>query len=150
MRWTSDARLREETEMSGIEEYVQRDWNLFVDREHGPLAFRMILQPLVAAALAVRSGRRDAREERPPFGWTLVTNSSQRHELMKEAWADVGRLYVLAVVMDVIYQVIVFGTVHILQSLVVAAILAFPTYVILRGLTNRVARGGGPWGGASQ
>jgi hypothetical protein len=52
--------------------------------------------------------------------------------------------------MDVIYQIIVFGTVHILQSLVVAAILAFPTYVIVRGLTNRVARGVGPSGGASQ
>jgi hypothetical protein len=132
-----------------LEDQLARDWNLFVSREHGPLAFRMILQPLVAAALAIRSGRRDAREGRRPFGWTLVTDSSRRHGLMKEAWADVGRLYIVAVVMDIIYQVIVFGTVHVLQSLIVAAILAFPTYVIVRGVTNRIVQGIGGGTGAS-
>jgi hypothetical protein len=68
-----------------LEDQLARDWNLLVSREHGPLAFRMILQPLVAAALAIRSGRRDAHEGRRPFGWTLVTDSSRRHGLMKEA-----------------------------------------------------------------
>jgi hypothetical protein len=51
--------------------------------------------------------------------------------------------------MDIIYQVIVFGTVHVLQSLIVAAILAFPTYVIVRGVTNRIVQGIGGGNGAS-
>lgn len=124
-----------------LEDFLGRDWAMLVTRERGPLGFRMILQPLVAAVLAIRAGRRDARNGRRPFGWMLLTNASQRTVLMKESWQDVGRLYGLAVLTDVIYQVLVFRTVHVLQALVVAAILAFPTYLLLRGLTNRVVRG---------
>jgi hypothetical protein len=129
-----------------LEDYLARDWAMLVGREHGPLGFRMILQPLVAAALAIRAGRRDAKNGRKPFGWALITDSSQRHGLLKEGWRDVGRLYGLAVVVDGIYQVLVFGTVHVFQALIVAAILAFPTYVILRGATNRIVRGVGTRG----
>lgn len=124
-----------------LEDFLGRDWAMLVTRERGPLGFRMILQPLVAAVLAIRAGRRDARNGRRPFGWMLLTNASQRTVLMKESWQDVGRLYGLAVLTDVIYQVLVFRTVHVLQALAVAAILAFPTYLLLRGLTNRVVRG---------
>ena len=123
-----------------LEDFLGRDWAMLVTRERGPLGFRMILQPLVAAVLAIRAGRRDARNGRRPFGWMLLTNASQRTVLMKEGWQDVGRLYGLAVLIDVIYQMLVFRTVHVLQALAVAAILAFPTYLLLRGLTNRVVR----------
>lgn len=35
--------------MTGLEDYLLRDWAMLTGREHGPLAFRMVLQPLVAA-----------------------------------------------------------------------------------------------------
>lgn len=127
-----------------LEDILARDWAMLVGREHGPLGFRMILQPLVAAALGIRAGRRDAKMSRKPFGWTLVTDSSQRHVLMKEGWQDVGRLYALAVIIDLAYQVIAFRTVHVFQALIVAAILAFPTYILVRSVTNRVVRGLNP------
>jgi hypothetical protein len=126
--------------MNGIEEYLLRDWHMLVGREHGPLSFRMVLQPLVGAALAIRPGLQDARGGRRPFGWTLVTEASERNALMREGWKDVRQLFVVAITMDVIYQIIVFHTVYPIQALVVAAILAIPTYVFTRGLTNRISR----------
>jgi hypothetical protein len=124
--------------MNGIEEYLLRDWHMLLGREHGPLSFRMVLQPLVAAALAIRPGLQDARAGRRPFGWTLVTEASERNALMREGWKDVRQLFAVAITMDVIYQIIVFHTVYPIQALVVAAILAIPTYVFTRGLTNRI------------
>jgi hypothetical protein len=135
--------------MNGIEDYFLWDWHMLVGREHGPLSFRMVLQPLVAAALAIRPGLQDARAERRPFGWTLVTEASERNALMREGWKDVRRLFAVAVAMDVIYQIIVFHTLYPIQALVVAAILAIPTYVFTRGLTNRFARRAGSRGGTS-
>jgi hypothetical protein len=135
--------------MNGIEEYLLRDWHMLVGREHGPLSFRMVLQPLVAAALAIRPGLQDARGGRRPFGWTLVTEASERNALMREGWKDVRRLFAVAITMDVIYQIIVFHNVYPIQALVVAAILAIPTYVFTRGLTNRLARRAGSRNGTS-
>lgn len=116
---------------------------MLVGREHGPLAFRMVLQPLVAAVLAVRAGLRDASVGRPAFGWTFVTDPGQRRTLAREGWGDVGRLFTVAAAIDVIYQVIVFHWIYPIQSLVVAAILAIPSYFLVRGLANRIARGSG-------
>lgn len=126
--------------MNGLEEALQRDWYLLYIREHGPLAFRMILQPTVAAALAIRSGLRDAREGNRPFAVALAADPTRRRHLLRGLWEDIGRLFLIAVAVDVIYQIIVFRTVYPVQALVVAALLALPTYVVARGLTNRVAR----------
>jgi len=43
--------------------------------------------------------------------------------------------------MDVIYQAIVFKTFYPDQALVVALVLAFVPYVIIRGVTARISRG---------
>jgi hypothetical protein len=69
--------------------------------------------------------------------------------LLREGWGDVGRLFVVAIVIDVIYQLMVFRTVYPGQSLIVAAVLAFPTYFIGRGLANRIASGLGRGPGGS-
>ena len=132
--------------MMAIEDLLQRDWNMLVGREHGPLAFRIVVQPLVSAGLAIRAGLRDARGGRPPFGWSVATRSGQRKGLVREGWTDVGRLFFAAVIIDVIYQIIVFRAIYPGQALIVAAFLAIPTYVVVRGLSNRLAGslGSGP------
>ena len=102
--------------------------------------FRLILQPLVASALAIRSGLRDAREGKPAFFWAALTDPEARPELLHHGWKDVGKVFIFAVVLDVIYQVIVFHTVFPIQAFIVAVVLAIVPYVVLRGLTNRIAR----------
>jgi hypothetical protein len=38
-----------------------------VDRFSGPMKFRLVLQPLMAAFFAIRSGLKDAKSGKPPF-----------------------------------------------------------------------------------
>jgi hypothetical protein len=53
---------------------------------------------------------------------------------------DIGKLFLAAIAIDLIYQVYVLRWFHPGQALIVAIILAFPAYIVLRGLTNRIAR----------
>jgi hypothetical protein len=56
----------------------QRMWSDLIDRPSGPMAFRFILQPSMAAITATRDGLRDARTERSPYLWTIVRQSEER------------------------------------------------------------------------
>ena len=111
-----------------------------VDRVGGPMTFRIILQPLMATLLAVRAGLKDARENQPPYFWTLLTDSSQRVDLIRHGWKAVGRVFILAVIMDLIYQWIVVQWFYPLETLIVAIMLAVVPYLFIRGPVNRLAR----------
>ena len=47
-----------------MDELLKQFWPDLIDRLHGPLTFRLILQPLSAALIACRAGLRDARAGR--------------------------------------------------------------------------------------
>jgi hypothetical protein len=123
-----------------MEDYFRRVWEELIGREHGPLTFRLILQPLTAAFLAIRAAVRDAREGRPAYGWALVTDRDRRRALLREGWREVAKVFVVAVVIDLIYEIIVFHKIYPGQSLIVAAILALLPYPVIRGLVNRILR----------
>ena len=74
-----------------MEEMIVRAWTNIASRVGGPMTFRIVLQPLMAALLAVIAGLRDARENRPPYLWTLLTDPSQRVDLLRHGWKAVGR-----------------------------------------------------------
>ncbi|MCX7300386.1 MAG: hypothetical protein NTX73_08425 [Rhodobacterales bacterium] len=107
---------------------------------HGPLAFRLILQPLLAAALGVRAGLQDAKTGRPPLLERLGNGATARRRVLREGWADIGRLFIIAVVADLAYQLIANQQIHPGQGLVAALVLAVPAYILTRGPTNRIAR----------
>jgi len=109
-------------------------------RVGGPMTFRIILQPLMASIFAFRDGYKDARENRPPYLWTIITVPSQRGGLIRDGWAAVGRVFILAIVMDVIYQLIVVGWIYPLELLIIAVLLAVVPYLVLRGPVNRLVR----------
>ncbi|MDB6111095.1 MAG: hypothetical protein JWR69_2845 [Pedosphaera sp.] len=109
-------------------------------RFHGPLSFRIIIQPLVAIVLAIRAGLKDARAGRPAFGWALVTDSAHRSQLLRESWNDVAMVFIAAVIIDLIYEIIVLRRIYLGQSLIVATTLALVPYMVIRGPVNRIAR----------
>ena len=113
--------------------------NVF-SRIGGPMTFRIIFQPSMAALLGVIAGFRDARENRPPYFWTLFTDSSQRVDLIRQGWKAIARVFVLAVIMDLIYQLIVLRWIYPLELLIVAAGLAIVPYLLIRGPVNRLVR----------
>ena len=54
-----------------------------VGRVYGPMSFRLIIQPLMAAIFAFRDGRKDAREGKVPYFWALFTSPEHRRELLR-------------------------------------------------------------------
>jgi len=119
-------------------------WTRFIHdligRVTGPMKFRLVLQPLMAAFFAFRDGLKDAKAGNPPYFWALASGSSQREAMIKNAWKSVGRVFLLAVVLDVVYQIIVRRFVYPGETIVVAFVLAIVPYLILRGLVTRFAR----------
>jgi len=110
-----------------------------IDRLHGPFSFRFVLQPVMAALYAVRDGVLDAYAGKPAFFWDVLTKPGRRAQLAT-AWHRVLRVIVLGVVMDVLYQLIVFKTIYLVQLVVIVLGLAFVPYVLLRGPVNRIAK----------
>jgi len=123
-----------------VEEILTRAWDQLLGRLFGPLSFRFMLQPAVAAVLAVRVGLADARAGRPPYLRALLVSGPTRSELLRHAWRDVGKVFIVAVVIDAIYQIGVLRFFYPLQAIIVAAVLAFVPYVVVRGLAMRAAR----------
>ena len=111
-----------------------------VARLGGPLHFRFYFQPLMAVVFAAIDGRRDARVGRPPYSWTLLTQTGQRLELMRLGWRSVGKVFILALLLDAIYQVRVSHSFYPGEALIVALALAVVPYLLLRGTVNRLAR----------
>ncbi|HTI83012.1 MAG TPA: hypothetical protein VL614_21380 [Acetobacteraceae bacterium] len=118
----------------------QRIWHDLVERPEGPLSFRFILQPLMAVVSAILDGLRDARTIRSPFFRALIFEPQHRMARLVEALNAIARIILLGLVMDIIYQVIVFKRFYPVEAVIVALLLAVVPYVVLRGLITRAAR----------
>jgi hypothetical protein len=128
-------------------ETFQRIWEDLVARPSGPLALRFLLQPAVASILAIRDGLKDAREGRSPYFWTVVSNPAERRSRLNEGLRATGKVIILALILDAIYQVFQFGRFYPGEAIIVAILLGFLPYLILRGPVARIARRVG-WRGA--
>ena len=109
-------------------------------RVSGPMKFRLVLQPAMAAFFAIRSGLADAKAGKSPYFWGLIWNPGQRTEMLKEGWKSVGRVFILAVALDVVYQIIVLHFVYPGETVIVAFLLAIVPYLLIRGPVTRLAR----------
>lgn len=75
-----------------MQELLTRVWDMLIGREHGPLAFRLVIHPMVGAVLAIRAWVKDARAGRAPNRWAILTDPIRRDELLRESGHDVARL----------------------------------------------------------
>lgn len=119
---------------------LTRIWEDLVGRLHGPMTFRLLLQPTMALIFAVRDGMKDARLGHPAYFWALFTQKEYRREMLRDGWKSIARVFILGIVMDIIYQLIVFRWVYPFEVLIVAVTLAILPYLFLRGPVNRIAR----------
>jgi hypothetical protein len=126
--------------VSHVDDLLTRFWSDLVARIHGPFSFRFVLQPLMGLIYATRDGILDARQGRPPYFWSVLFSHGGRMELLREGWKAEVRVIALGVVMDVIYQLMEFGTIYSFQLIVIVLLLAFVPYVLARGPINRIAR----------
>jgi len=123
-----------------MEDLLSRIFENLIDRVSGPMKFRLILQPLMATIFAIRSGLKDAKEGKPAYFWALFTDPEHRGDLLRSGWKSVGKVFVIAIIIDLVYQLIVFRWFYPLEALIVAVILAFIPYLLIRGPVTRIVR----------
>jgi len=125
--------------MDAILEMLSRGVEQLFARADGPLHFRLVVMPTVVTILGIRAGLRDARAGRRPFLW--LTDTVERQAVMRSAVRDIGRVFLVAVVLDTIYQLFVLQEFHPMQLLIVAVSCAIVPYVLSRALVTRLPRG---------
>jgi hypothetical protein len=123
-----------------MEDTLARIWEHLVGRLSGPLTFRLLLQPAMSTLFAVRDGLRDARSGRSPFFGTILGGRDDRRPLIREGLIAIGKLALFAIVLDFVYQLIVFRRIYPAEAIDVALLLAIVPYFVLRGPVNRLAR----------
>jgi len=116
----------------------KRIWQNLLDRPTGPMTFRFILQPTMAVIAAFYDGIKDAKSGRSPYLWTMLRNPATRSTRVQEGLIATARIILLGLCMDVIYQVIEFKTFHPAEAVIIALLLAFVPYLLLRGPIARV------------
>jgi hypothetical protein len=124
-------------------ESLDRLWKDMLARPAGPMTFRFILQPAMAAIAALRDGIKDARLGRRSYLWAImrgVRSLGGRRGRLWEGIVSTARILIVGVVMDTIYQWVVFKTFYPGQAAIIAVLLAFVPYLLLRGPMERVAR----------
>jgi hypothetical protein len=68
----------------------------------------------------------------------MFTNRHQREEMISEGWKAVSKVFVLAVILDVVYQLIALQWIYPGEALLVAYVLAILPYLLIRGPVNRL------------
>jgi len=126
--------------MSELHGLLSRLWADLIARPGGPFEFRLLVQPLVAALLAVRDGVVDARKGRAPYFWTLAHDPSDRRERLREGMRATFRVVVLGVAIDVLYQLKVHRSVYPGEAIGIALLLGFIPYLLIRGPVDRIVR----------
>jgi hypothetical protein len=123
-----------------MEETLARVVHDVFGRLDGPLHFRILLQPTMAIIFAIRDGLKDAREGRPAYFWSLFTEPKLRSELLRNGWKSISKIFIVAVVLDIVYQLIMFRWFYPFETLIVAVLLALIPYLLVRGPVNRIKR----------
>jgi hypothetical protein len=62
---------------------------------------------------------------RVPYGWAILSDPINRQELLQEGWKDVAKVFVIAIIIDFVYQIIEFRWFYPEEAVIVAAIHGF-------------------------
>ena len=123
-----------------MDSHLSRMATDLIARVTGPLHLRLVLQPTMALIFGIRDGWKDAREGQPAYFWAIFTNTSRRANLLESGIHAVFKILVLAVLLDAVYQFIALRWFYPGEAIVVAFLLAFVPYLLIRGPANRIAR----------
>ena len=104
------------------------------------MAWRLVFQPVMASILAARDGFRDARHDRRPYGWLILTDRAGRKAHIRNGWRSIRHIFFLALAVDIVYQLIQLRWIYLGEALIMAEILALVPYICVRGVSNRIAR----------
>lgn len=133
--------IRDTIEMGRVYVFSRQFLEELPLRFTGPGRLRFILQPMLAILLGIRGGLADAKAGNPPYLLGLLSSRGRRKKLLQSGVAAVRNLLAMGIVMDVVFQLIIYRSVHPGAALLVGPILICFPYTLSRALTNRMARG---------
>ena len=125
---------------------IQRVWENLIERTEGPMNLRFFIQPGMSLIFAILAAIRDAKTGQIPYLWRFAFKKDERDIIKKESWKDVGKIFIIGVSLDIVYQLIVIFKLktetqfYPLESVIVAICLALLPYMLFRGPVNRVMR----------
>jgi hypothetical protein len=119
-------------------EVHERIWRDVFNRPGGPMTFRFVLQPVMAAIAALHDGIKDARRGRLPYLPKLLTHSGQQISSLKEGLIATARILLLGLGMDAVYQYTVLKAFYPGEMVIIAILLAFVPYLLFRGPIDRI------------
>ena len=106
----------------------------------GPGRLRFILQPTVAIALGIRGGLADAKAGNPPYLFRLFFGVGRREELLRSGVAVIRNLVALGIIMDIVFQLVLYHSVHPGAALLVGPIFICFPYVLSRASDHNYGR----------
>ena len=130
--------IREQMRTGQFYLFSHQFWEDIISRFTGRGRFRFVIQPLTAILLGIRSGFKDARENRPGYIQELLLRKTGWKQALNEGLDVISTLLLLGVLADIIFQLILFRMVHIVPALILGPILITGPYVISRDLANRL------------
>lgn len=117
-----------------------RIWRDIAERPGGPMSFRFLLQPAMAAIAAFHDGIKDARTGRSPYFWTVLHDRAERGGRLREGLLATARIALVGIGMDAVYQGRVLDAFYPGETVIVAFLFAVLPYFLLRGPIARVVR----------
>jgi len=132
--------LRDAYERGGLYLFSQAFIDDIPRRLTGAGRLRFILQPLMACIMGVFGGIADAHAGRPPYLYGILFHHGMRRELMRSALKAIANLLLMGILLDAVFQWILFGISHPGAALVIGPTLIALPYAIARALANRLAR----------
>jgi hypothetical protein len=120
--------------------FTDRFFQDILARLSGPGRLRFIMQPAVAVILGTLGGMKDARSGLPPFLWALVLHNEHRRGLLRSALMSTRNLLAVAILLELISQVLIFHEIRPGAALVIGPVLIGVPYALSRALSNRMWR----------
>jgi hypothetical protein len=121
-------------------EVNDRLWTDIGGRAHGPMRFRYVLQPTMAAIAALHDGIDDVRRGHKAFFWTALLDRTQPTGRLREGLNSTTRILLLGICMDVIYQHRALHSFYPAEAVLFALLLAVLPYFVFRWTVEHVAR----------
>lgn len=92
---------------------------------------------MTAILLGLRGGLHDAKAGHPPYLFGLLFGAKHRRDLLRSRVAAIRNLLAFGIIMDIVFQVVLYHSVHPGAALLVGPILICFPYAVSRALTTR-------------
>ena len=90
--------------------------------------------------LGIRGGLADCKAGNPPYLFGLLLGAGRRKESLRTGAEAIGTLLAMGIILDVVFQLVIYHSVHPGAAVAIGPILICFPYALSRELATRAAR----------